>query len=122
MMTDVAESTAHEARAIDAGIPNEMLYGNTTMVKPACSLDTSGGYLTNVAGTYSIAMDLRQGAKRVGLGLTRFRQEADAGRIRTFRSGRRRLVSETALHEYVTRLESESSKESDGAGPEAELG
>ena len=69
-----------------------------------------------------IAMDLRRGAQRVGIGLTRFRQEADAGRIRTFRSGRRRLVSERALHEYVTRLESECPREPSGSGLIGERG
>jgi hypothetical protein len=55
-----------------------------------------------------IAFDLRRGAERVGLGLTKFREEADAGRVRTFRCGRRRMVSEQALRDYVTSLESQS--------------
>jgi hypothetical protein len=63
--------------------------------------------MTEALESQSIAMDLRRGAKRVGLGLTRFRQEADAGRVKTFYCGRRRLVSEQALADFVRLLESE---------------
>jgi hypothetical protein len=55
-----------------------------------------------------IALDLRRGAERVSLGLTKFREEADAGRIRTFRVGRRRMVSDRALRDYVELLEAEA--------------
>lgn len=55
-----------------------------------------------------LAHDLREGARLMGIGLTKFRQESDAGRVRTFRVGRRRLVSEQALADYVAFLEDES--------------
>jgi excisionase family DNA binding protein len=46
--------------------------------------------------------------KLIGLGLSRVKLEIAAGRLRTIRSGRRRLVPAGALHEWVAEREREA--------------
>lgn len=47
-------------------------------------------------------------ANALGLGRTKTFEEVAAGRLRTVRVGRRRLVPVDALHEYVSQLEAEA--------------
>lgn len=46
----------------------------------------------------------------IGLGLSRVKLEIAEGRLKTIRSGRRRLVPATALHDWIAARETEAAE------------
>jgi excisionase family DNA binding protein len=51
----------------------------------------------------AMVYNLRQAANALGVCLTTLRREIDLGHLRSFRIGRRRVVSPQALAEYVAK-------------------
>ena len=53
----------------------------------------------------AVAYSLDEGAERIGVGKTTFEALVADGAIKTFKVGRRRLVSRAALERFVERME-----------------
>lgn len=62
--------------------------------------------------TEQIAYSVEEAMRITRIGRTRFYQEINSGKLRTFKAGRRRLVSAEALYDWVHRLEAEQLQES----------
>lgn len=60
------------------------------------------------AGSPPLLIAVSEAARRLGLGRTTVYAEIAAGRLRTVKAGRRRLVPVAALDEYVALLDSEA--------------
>ena len=56
-----------------------------------------------------LLLDVREAARRVGLGRSRFYQELLSGRCKSVTIGRRRLIPVAALDAYIDRLLREQS-------------
>lgn len=56
----------------------------------------------------ALAYSIDQAAARLGVGKTKFEELVAAGQIKTFKVGRRRLVSRTALEAFITKQERKS--------------
>lgn len=55
-----------------------------------------------------LAYTMREGAAATGHAESVFREKVTKGEIKSFKSGRRRLISARALQEFIERLERES--------------
>jgi excisionase family DNA binding protein len=49
--------------------------------------------------------DVREARRRLNVGLTKFYELVNQGELRTVKIGRRRLVSEESIAEFISRLE-----------------
>ena len=60
-----------------------------------------------------LLLDVREAARRVGLGRSRFYQELLSGRCESVTVGRRRLIPVASLDSYVARLIAEQTTDGD---------
>jgi excisionase family DNA binding protein len=61
-------------------------------------------------------LSLREAATHLGIGLSHLRKFIDSGDIRTFKIGRRRLISIQALNDFVSQLEEQGGIHTPAAG------
>lgn len=70
---------------------------------------------TQVTSSEQLAMPLTKGAKLIGIGLSYCYELMKSGELKTFRVGRRRMVTRQALQEFVDRKQAEAQRRKAGA-------
>lgn len=66
--------------------------------------------MQTVSSTPKLSYSVEEAAQILGIGRDRFFKELKAGAIKSFKAGKRRLVSMSALETYIKDRETESNK------------